>query len=187
MYITPLECLSFSVYHLEHLLISSSGGLVFGNSVFVTLDALKITFFWLCSNFAPAKHYQWGLLWLFLAKVLVETWGLRRASYFFSKMPWKGFFVDKIRSFEPSWMPKRPQSDPICIAIGVYYPFGLFEGHFELFSASSGAVGNFSQWRSCFWQICVCHFGCLKNDIFLGFAPSSHQLNIINGVCFEYF
>ena len=125
-----------------------------------------MTFFRLCSNFAPAKHYQWGLLWLFLAKVLVETWGLRRASYFFSKMPWKGFFVDKIRSFEPSWMPKRPQRDPICIAIGVYYPIGLFEGHFELFSASSGAVGNFSQWRSCFWQICVCHFGCLKNDIF---------------------
>ena len=85
--------------------------------------------------------------------------------------------MDKIRSFEPSWMPKRPQSDPICIAIGVYYPFGLFEGHFELFSASSGAVGNFSQWRSCFWQICVCHFGCLKMTFFglrSKFAPAEH-------------
>ena len=34
------------------------------------------------------------------------------------------------------------------------------------FSVSSGAVVNFSQWWSCFWQFCVCHFGCLKNDIF---------------------
>ena len=102
----------------------------------------------------------------FLAKVLVKTRGLRRASYFFSKLPKKGSFGYKIRSFEPSWMPKMPQSDPICIAIGVYYPLGVFEGHFELFSAISGAVVNFSQWRSCFWQFCVCHFGCLKNDIF---------------------
>jgi len=31
--------LSFSVHHPGQLEISSSGGLVFGNSVFVTLDA----------------------------------------------------------------------------------------------------------------------------------------------------
>ena len=89
--------------------------------------------------------------------------------------------MDKIRSFEPSWMPKRPQRDPICIAIGVYYPIGLFEGHFELFSPSSGAVGNFSQWRSCFWQFCVCHFGYLKNYISLALLQLRTSLTLSMG------
>ena len=43
VYITPLDCLrvifSFSVHHLGQLEVSPSGGLVFGKSVFVTLDA----------------------------------------------------------------------------------------------------------------------------------------------------
>ena len=43
VYITSLECLrvflSFSVHHLGQLEISPSCGLVFGKSVFVTLDA----------------------------------------------------------------------------------------------------------------------------------------------------
>ena len=84
-------------------------------------------------------------------------------------------------------MPKMPQSDPICIAIGVYYPLGVFEGHFELFSAISGAVVNFSQWRSCFLAILCLSLWMPEKLHFLGFAPTSHQLNIINGVCFEYF
>ena len=62
---------------------------------------------------------------------------------------------------------KRSQSDLLCIDNVVYYTLGVFEGHFELFIVSSGAFVNFIQWRSCFWQFCVCHFGCLKNYISL--------------------
>ena len=47
VYITPLECLrvilSVSVHDMGQLKISPSGGLVFGNSLFVTLDQ-SVTF-----------------------------------------------------------------------------------------------------------------------------------------------
>ena len=61
---------------------------------------------------------------------------------------------------------KRLQNYPICIGIGVYHPLGMFGGHFQLLSASSGAIGNFSQWGPCFWHFWGCHFGCFKMAFF---------------------
>ena len=39
-------------------------------------------------------------------------------------------------------MLQRLQNDPTYIGIRVYYPLGMFGCHFELLSASSGAIGS---------------------------------------------
>ena len=51
----------------------------------------------------------------------------------------------KICSFEPPQDAKKASKCPTCIGIGAYYPLGMFGCHFELLSASSGAIGNFCQ------------------------------------------
>ena len=69
---------------------------------------------------------------------------------------------------------KGLQNDPICIGIGVYYPLGMFGGIFELLSASSGAIRNFSQRGGCF-GISEVATGCFKMAFFglrRIFAPS---------------
>ena len=55
------------------------------------------------------------------------------------------FLGGKISFFEHFRKLLRLQNYPICIGIGVYYPLGMFGGNFELLSASSGAIRNFSQ------------------------------------------
>ena len=54
----------------------------------------------------------------------------------------------------------------VLILVYINYTLGVFEGHFEFFSVSSGAFVNFIQWQSCFWHFCGCQFGCFKNDNF---------------------
>ena len=75
-------------------------------------------------------------------------------------------FWGQNKLFKPPRMLKRLQNDTICIGIGVYHPLGMFGGHFQLLSASSGAIGNFSQWGPCFWHFWGCHFGCFKMAFF---------------------
>ena len=75
----------------------------------------------------------------------------------------------------------------VLILVYINYTLGVFEGHFELFSVSSGAFVNFIQWQSFFLAILWLSIRMLQKLHFCGFAPTLHQLNIINGVCFEYF
>ena len=143
-----------------------------------------MTIFRLCSNFAPAKHYQWGLFCIFLAKELVETWGLRRASYLFSKMPWKGFFGGKIRSFELSWMPKRPLKWPNMYWYWCILLLWSVWGSFWAFQCIIWGSWKFLPVAVLFLAILCLSLWMVKKLHFCGFAPTSPQLKMINGVCF---